>query len=282
MGSLDEFFGFSILVDADQYTGLMRELSIRLGAQLGAVDRFGVPSILVSHPTLPDMAPIVLSQNVGPCVSGIVHPAAGASDGSSARTVLSWTRPSGAPSHTLQVHPAGLISRVARFLGVRDTSSGDVVFDAAFVAKSSLPSGQTVALLGERLRRPLLALARYKPGLIVDATTVELSVGTLLVVKDQVELALDALWHCVEVLCPDLDVRKRPGKTVAGGQTGVLPSAVCRVCGNDLSGQVVRCVNCERPHHAECWMYAGRCSTFGCGSMTSTSSLPGPVSTVGS
>jgi len=39
----------------------------------------------------------------------------------------------------------------------------------------------------------------------------------------------------------------------------------CQICGADLEGTLVRCVRCSTPHHADCWTYAGACSTYGCG-----------------
>ena len=43
----------------------------------------------------------------------------------------------------------------------------------------------------------------------------------------------------------------------------------CQVCGSELGGNVVKCRRCGTPHHADCWKYTGRCSTFGCGSTKS-------------
>lgn len=44
------------------------------------------------------------------------------------------------------------------------------------------------------------------------------------------------------------------------------PLPVCQICGMSEGGGTVRCVRCRTPHHAECWTYVGRCSTYGCGS----------------
>lgn len=41
--------------------------------------------------------------------------------------------------------------------------------------------------------------------------------------------------------------------------------AVCQVCGTEILGSCVYCRSCRTAHHEECWSYAGRCSTFGCG-----------------
>lgn len=61
-------------------------------------------------------------------------------------------------------------------------------------------------------------------------------------------------------------------KAVLGADAGVQVVAVetaaegaCQVCGAALGEEAVRCAKCETRHHADCWEYAGRCSTYGCG-----------------
>jgi hypothetical protein len=44
-----------------------------------------------------------------------------------------------------------------------------------------------------------------------------------------------------------------------------LDEAVCKVCGEELSGAVVVCRVCKTPHHQDCWLFIGECSVFGCG-----------------
>jgi hypothetical protein len=43
---------------------------------------------------------------------------------------------------------------------------------------------------------------------------------------------------------------------VAGG--------VCQICGTAMDDRIVYCAKCRTPHHEECWMYNGACSTYGC------------------
>lgn len=44
-----------------------------------------------------------------------------------------------------------------------------------------------------------------------------------------------------------------------------IAHASCQVCGERLTHDVVSCAQCETPHHADCFRYAEKCSTFGCG-----------------
>lgn len=38
----------------------------------------------------------------------------------------------------------------------------------------------------------------------------------------------------------------------------------CQVCGAVMEGGLVVCAKCRTPHHEECWVYNGACSTYGC------------------
>lgn len=45
-----------------------------------------------------------------------------------------------------------------------------------------------------------------------------------------------------------------------------IAPGTCRVCGvSNAVGATHCCPACNTPHHQECWQYAGRCSTYGCG-----------------
>lgn len=44
------------------------------------------------------------------------------------------------------------------------------------------------------------------------------------------------------------------------------PHPVCQVCGEAVSvDAAVACAGCQTLHHPDCWEWAGRCSTYGCG-----------------
>ena len=48
----------------------------------------------------------------------------------------------------------------------------------------------------------------------------------------------------------------------------------CQVCGGDLEGKLVWCSHCSTPHHADCWEFAGGCSTYGCGTKKALDERP--------
>jgi hypothetical protein len=39
---------------------------------------------------------------------------------------------------------------------------------------------------------------------------------------------------------------------------------VCKVCGEAIEGDHVRCQSCQTPHHRDCWEFVGGCSIYGC------------------
>ena len=39
----------------------------------------------------------------------------------------------------------------------------------------------------------------------------------------------------------------------------------CQVCGDVMNESVIHCPKCGTPHHRDCWSWARKCSTYGCG-----------------
>lgn len=39
---------------------------------------------------------------------------------------------------------------------------------------------------------------------------------------------------------------------------------ICQVCATGVTERAVWCRRCRTPHHMECWIYTGMCSTYGC------------------
>ena len=51
---------------------------------------------------------------------------------------------------------------------------------------------------------------------------------------------------------------------VNGDQPQIIDHANCRICGEEMSAEIVVCRRCQTPHHRDCWEYAGGCATYGC------------------
>jgi hypothetical protein len=48
------------------------------------------------------------------------------------------------------------------------------------------------------------------------------------------------------------------------GEVAVAEHGRCPVCCQTVATAELRCRLCKAPHHADCWMYLGRCAIFGC------------------
>lgn len=59
--------------------------------------------------------------------------------------------------------------------------------------------------------------------------------------------------------------RPAPMETVVAAAGGE-----CQICGTAMEERVVYCAKCRTPHHEECWMYNGACSTYGCREIRTT------------
>ncbi len=44
-----------------------------------------------------------------------------------------------------------------------------------------------------------------------------------------------------------------------------VANTACQICGEPIKDDIVLCRSCKTPHHQECWVYYGKCSTYGCG-----------------
>jgi hypothetical protein len=74
------------------------------------------------------------------------------------------------------------------------------------------------------------------------------------------------LEFCTGLLRPAMAApRPAPVEVVA-----IASGGECQICGTAMEERVVYCAKCKTPHHEECWMYNGACSTYGCREIRST------------
>jgi len=45
----------------------------------------------------------------------------------------------------------------------------------------------------------------------------------------------------------------------------IINEAVCQICSENITTDMVFCRRCKTPHHAECWQYFGGCAVYACG-----------------
>jgi hypothetical protein len=169
---------------------------------------------------------------------------------------------------TLHILPEGFGQSFLKMFGAQDLSVGDPAFDAAYVVKATPESLAARVFSPDRRSRVMTAVRRLSP---FSHPTIELTREQLRVqVREELqnEGGLLALVKTAEEFLEFL--RLEP--PVAGIQLGEVTTtrgSACPVCGTAMDDLAVRCESCKTPHHAECWKYMGRCSTYACKGMRS-------------
>jgi hypothetical protein len=80
--------------------------------------------------------------------------------------------------------------------------------------------------------------------------------------RRELQLAASLLRSVLAGPAPAARPVEAPALTSSGGE--------CQVCGAGMNDHVVYCAKCRTPHHEECWVYNGACSTYGCREIRST------------
>lgn len=156
--------------------------------------------------------------------------------------------------------------------GTRLVRQGDPDFDRAFVVQANDPE-MARAFLDPNSRRAILFLQRLAPpsGILLSVNPERI----LVQVDRNLALSTDALLQAVhhalilhDALILGVASRLSEGiEIVDGGETPdeVLGPPICKVCGEAIAGDAVRCSTCRTPHHRDCWEFVGACSIYGCG-----------------
>ena len=177
------------------------------------------------------------------------------------------------PTLRCEVFRAGILSRLSRLMGMNDVETGSAQFDAKYAVHGTAPdriralmsAGVQVAI--DRIQRSLFGgdvyvswgggqLVIKKRGYLREYRDVRQFVRLGLDLYDQAASAGDAGITFLDAAEQELAefVEVMDGRT-----------AVCCVCGEEITDRVVHCRSCRTPHHEDCWKYFGACSTYGCG-----------------
>lgn len=163
----------------------------------------------------------------------------------------------------LTIFPEGFGAAFLKFFGVQDIAVGDREFDALYMVKSNPESLARRLFSPERRARAVACvrgLSSYGNVLFdLGLNRLVVRVGERLR-RDYEILALagaatEFLGYVLETEAPG-DVRWLESAESRGGQ--------CQVCGTEMREGIVLCASCRTPHHEECWLYMGECSTFAC------------------
>ncbi|HEX7899604.1 MAG TPA: hypothetical protein VF950_17680 [Planctomycetota bacterium] len=141
-----------------------------------------------------------------------------------------------------------------------DRDIGDPVFDRAWVVQGDLADRVFAAESRANSVAAIHALRKYlDPCVEVRQGLLRVSVGQ----SPESELTVRKLLQAAEAVLESVGPRVAEGVLWIEVRHDAV--SVCQVCGSDDEGRRVVCRSCRTPHHADCWTYAGRCSTYGCG-----------------
>lgn len=188
-----------------------------------------------------------------------VHKSGGAGSAYYTQVGIAWPD----PLLRLEVYPAGVWSRVSRFLGMESMRIGAVAFDEQYVIQTSTPQAAR-NFLSAGVQWHIDRLCRLLSG---GDVYVRAERGMLLIRKKSfirnyadleqfVRLALELYEQGLLTQSAGIEFIAGPGSD---------GPVVCKVCGDEFDHDVVICRRCRTPHHRECWHYYGACSTYGCG-----------------
>lgn len=163
----------------------------------------------------------------------------------------------------LEVYPAGMWSRMSRYLGMDDLQTGSPPFDRQFVVHSNLPD-DALQFLSAGVQWHVDRLSR-----LLGSGDIYLSIdrGTLLVrkrsvIRDRAELE-QYVRLCLELYEQAMLTQTAGIEFVDGPGPDGPPK--CRVCGEEIVRDMVLCRRCTTPHHRDCWHYYGACAIYACG-----------------
>ncbi|MDP6554785.1 MAG: RING finger protein [Pirellulaceae bacterium] len=167
-----------------------------------------------------------------------------------------------------EVCPQRVISVVGKFLGMQDIQIGSPEFDPLY-----LISGNSEEAIRRLLSKEVqLAIGELRRFLGNDDICISICGGLLLIKKRTLIRDDYSLKRFVRLGIKLHDAASGTNAEgidfVNAGQRDAvlsLASAICQICGDDITIDAVFCRNCKTPHHRDCWQYYGSCSTYGCG-----------------
>jgi hypothetical protein len=210
---------------------------------------FGHPRVSFQH------------RSAGVLVGVFSHTSAPGRNGPLTQLQIAWPDARFSCSISHPPRPAGLTVQD----GLRSWQSGLQEFDARYSVRTSDRTLMSNMLNGvvQRQIEQLRRLPRSGPLLV------ELHRGTLCISKWR---ALHRPQELLEFVRVGLELYDQ---TLLSATEGIqfldepvaqpLQHVICQICGEEITGDLVFCRRCKTPHHRDCWLYAGRCSVFGCG-----------------
>ena len=164
----------------------------------------------------------------------------------------------------LEVYPESFLKRLSNLRDMEDVEIGSLAFDRDYVITGN-NLHDLRAFLSLTVQGHINSLRSLPSS---DDVYVAVLGGTLLVKKRGV---IRDAQQMVKFVQSGLAIFDEGQKAVSEGieftHEEVMFSAEtsCQICGDHLEQAVVLCKACGTPHHKDCWLYYGACSTYGCG-----------------
>ncbi len=184
----------------------------------------------------------------------------GGGQGQFTQVHINWTD----PTFRCEVYPdwGGVRSRA--FRGMEDITIGSEYFDHKYIVRSS-DAVEVQSFLSEGVRWQIDRL-RYLLG--NDDIYVGIYRGRLLIKKPSLIRQFADLDEFVQLALGLFDQAMLNRSTgidfVDNDKVQLINEAICQVCGDDITTDMVFCRRCKTPHHLECWQYYGQCAIYGC------------------
>lgn len=165
---------------------------------------------------------------------------------------------------SLHIQERGFLQAILNlFGGGQDLEIGDPSFDKQYVIKAT--PGSLAPRLFRRDRRPTgIRIVRriqsyVHPTFDLNPQTATVKVRQSLRAEADLMTLIDTAREFV-----DFVVSPAAPAGIVLEEVTVAAEGVCPVCGTAMKDRILRCEECRTPHHAECWEYMGRCSTYAC------------------
>jgi hypothetical protein len=167
-----------------------------------------------------------------------------------------------------EVFPENAMSTLGKLLGTQDIIIGHDDFDRDYIIR-----GNDESLIAELLTPAVQAQINQLRGFLGNNDIyVGSKAGTLLVKKLSLIRAVNSLERFVQLgleLYHEVISLGSEGIDFVGAPESAftldVAHAICQICGESITENPVLCRACKTPHHQDCWVYYGRCSTYGCG-----------------
>ncbi len=161
----------------------------------------------------------------------------------------------------LKLSLQGFLSGISKFFGAQDIEIGVPDFDKRYMIAAQPPEFART-FLDESARRAVERIRGFADGLSIEVSGRSARVNIVKCLRDPQSICayLESAFSLVALLAsPERETGIEIVSQTAAGE------GLCQVCGAAMTSDRVRCRKCRTPHHRECWVYLGGCSTFACG-----------------